>query len=101
HGAGLGGNSIQHGRALHTNEQYIEAVAAKVKCARVSVLLIPGLGTMKELEAAHACGARAVHCATHCTEADTARQHIEFARNLGMDTSGFMMMAHLNTPAGI
>ena len=101
HGAGLGGNSIQHGRALHTNEQYLDAVTAKVKKARVSVLLIPGLGTMKELESAHACGARAVHCATHCTEADTARQHIGFARKLGMDTSGFLMMAHLNSPEGI
>ncbi len=101
HGAGLGGNSVQHGRAPHTNEQYISAVASKLKRANVSVLLIPGLGTMKELESAHACGARAVHCATHCTEADTARQHIAFGRKLGMDTSGFMMMAHLNTPAGI
>ena len=101
HGAGLGGNSLQHGRALHSNEAYIAAVAEVLTKTKISVLLIPGLGTMKELEAAHAAGARGVHCATHCTEADTARQHIGFARKLGMDTSGFLMMAHLNTPEGI
>jgi 4-hydroxy-2-oxovalerate/4-hydroxy-2-oxohexanoate aldolase len=101
HGAGLGGNSLQHGRAPHSNEDYISAVAAKLKRAKISVLLIPGLGTMKELQSAYDCGARAVHCATHCTEADTARQHIAFARKLGMDTAGFLMMSHLNTPEGI
>ena len=84
HGAGLGGNSLQHGRALHSNEDYISAVASRMKQARVSVLLIPGLGTMKELQSAYDCGARAVHCATHCTEADTAPQHIAYARKLGM-----------------
>lgn len=101
HGAGLGGNSIQHGRALASNAEYISAVAAVVRNARISVLLIPGLGTMKELEEAHACGARSVHVATHCTEADTAAQHIRFARELGMDTSGFLMMSHLNDAAGL
>jgi 4-hydroxy-2-oxovalerate/4-hydroxy-2-oxohexanoate aldolase len=98
HGAGLGGNSLQHGFALHSNEEYLQAVVPKLKQAKVSVLLIPGLGTMKELQSAYNCGARSVHVATHCTEADTSPQHIAFARKLGMDTSGFLMMAHLNTP---
>ena len=101
HGAGLGGNSLQHGFAPHRNEEYIEAVASRMKQAKVSVLLIPGLGTMKELHAAFDCGARSVHVATHCTEADTSPQHIAYARKLGMDTSGFLMMAHLNDAAGI
>ncbi len=101
HGAGLGGNSEQHGRAPHSNEAYLEAVVPHLTQAKASVLLIPGLGTMRELDAAHACGARSVHCATHCTEADTARQHIAHGRALGMDTSGFLMMAHLNSPAGL
>ncbi|MDI4665637.1 4-hydroxy-2-oxovalerate aldolase [Xanthobacter autotrophicus] len=101
HGAGLGGNSLQHGFALATNEAYINAVASRMKQAKVSVLLIPGLGTMKELEAAYDAGARSVHVATHCTEADTAPQHIAYARKLGMDTTGFLMMAHLNDAAGI
>jgi len=101
HGAGLGGNSLQHGFAPHSNEEYIGAVAAKMKQAKVSILLIPGLGTMKELQSAYDCGARSVHVATHCTEADTSPQHIAFARKLGMDTSGFLMMAHLNTPEGL
>ena len=101
HGAGLGGNSLQHGFAPHRNEDYISAVASKMKQAKVSVLLIPGLGTMRELQSAYDCGARSVHVATHCTEADTSPQHIAFARKLGMDTTGFLMMAHLNTPAGL
>jgi len=101
HGAGLGGNSLQHGFAPHSNEEYLRAVSAVVKQARISVLLIPGLGTMRELQSAYDCGARSVHVATHCTEADTSPQHIAFARKLGMDTSGFLMMAHLNTPEGL
>lgn len=101
HGAGMGGNSLQHGFAPHSNEEYIGAVAAAIKQAKISVLLIPGLGTMRELQSAFEAGARSVHVATHCTEADTAPQHIAFARKLGMDVSGFLMMAHLNDPAGI
>ena len=101
HGAGLGGNSLQHGFALHSNEEYLNAVVPKLKQAKVSVLLIPGLGTMRELQSAYDCGARSVHVATHCTEADTAPQHIAYARKLGMDTTGFLMMAHLNTPEGL
>lgn len=101
HGAGLGGNSLQHGFALASNEAYISAVASRMKNAKVSVLLIPGLGTMRELQAAYEAGARSVHVATHCTEADTAPQHIAYARKLGMDTTGFLMMAHLNDAAGI
>lgn len=101
HGAGLGGNSLQHGFALHKNEDYIEAVASRMKQAKVSVLLLPGLGTMRELKSAFEAGARSVHVATHCTEADTSPQHIAYARQLGMDTSGFLMMAHLNDATGI
>ena len=101
HGAGLGGNSLQHGFALASNEEYIEAVSSRMQQSRVSVLLIPGLGTMRELQSAYNAGARSVHVATHCTEADTSPQHIAFARKLGMDTTGFLMMAHLNDPQGL
>lgn len=101
HGAGLGGNSLQHGFAMASNEEYLSAVTPLMKQAKVSVLLIPGLGTMKELHSAYDCGARSVHVATHCTEADTSPQHIAYARKLGMDTTGFLMMAHLNDAAGL
>lgn len=101
HGGGLGGNSLQHGFALASNEEYLQAVVPKLKQAKVSVLLIPGLGTMRELQSAYECGARSVHVATHCTEADTSPQHIAYARKLGMDTTGFLMMAHLNDPKGL
>jgi 4-hydroxy-2-oxovalerate/4-hydroxy-2-oxohexanoate aldolase len=101
HGAGLGGNSLQHGFALASNEEYLQAVVPLMKQATVSVLLIPGLGTMHELQSAYDCGARSVHVATHCTEADTSPQHIAYARKLGMDTTGFLMMAHLHDAQGL
>jgi 4-hydroxy-2-oxovalerate/4-hydroxy-2-oxohexanoate aldolase len=101
HGAGLGGNSLQHGFAPHSNEEYWDAVAPVLVKTVMSVLLIPGLGTMNELRSAHAHGVRSVHVATHSTEADTSPQHIACGRELGMDTSGFLMMAHLNTPQGL
>jgi 4-hydroxy-2-oxovalerate/4-hydroxy-2-oxohexanoate aldolase len=101
HGAGLGGNSLQYGFAPHTNEEYISAVSTQLKRAKVSVLLCPGVGSMADLKSAYDAGARSVHVATHCTEADTSPQHIAFARKLGMDTTGFLMMAHLNSATNL
>ena len=101
HGDGLGGSSVNYGFPAHTDEEYLGTVIPLMKQAKVSVLLIPGLGTMRELQSAYNAGARSVHVATHCTEADTSPQHIAFARKLGMDTTGFLMMAHLNDPQGL
>ncbi len=66
--------------------------------ARLTVLLLPGIGTREDLRRAYDLGARSVRVATHCTEADVSRQHMEYARELGMDTVGFLMMAHMNPP---
>lgn len=101
HGDGLGGSSRNYGFARHTNEEYIAAVASVVTQATISVLLVPGLGTMRELKGAYDAGARSVHVATHCTEADVSPQHIAYARELGMDTTGFLMMAHMSSAEGL
>jgi 4-hydroxy-2-oxovalerate/4-hydroxy-2-oxohexanoate aldolase len=95
HGDGLGGSSLNFGRSLHTDKEYITAVASRMKRAVVSVLHVPGLGTLDELRMAADCGAGCVHVASHCTEADVTEQHIGLGRKLGMDTVGFLMMAHM------
>lgn len=95
HGDGLGGNSLNYGFSAHTDEEYLRAVVGVVEKATISALLIPGIGTVDHLNMAHDCGIGCIRVATHCTEADVAEQHISAGRKLGLDTVGFLMMAHM------
>jgi 4-hydroxy-2-oxovalerate/4-hydroxy-2-oxohexanoate aldolase len=98
HGDGLGGSSVNYGFPAHTDEEYLGAVIPRMKRAKVSALLLPGIGTVDHLKMAHGLGVHTIRVATHCTEADVSEQHIKMARKLEMDTVGFLMMAHMATP---
>ena len=97
HGDGLGGASVNYGFSAHTDEEYLNAVVPIMKNADISALLLPGIGTVDHLKMAHDCGVSTIRVATHCTEADVSQQHIGMARKIGLDTVGFLMMAHMVT----
>jgi 4-hydroxy 2-oxovalerate aldolase len=98
HGDGLNGSSFNYGFGAHTDWDWIGAVAEVLKHSVLTTLLLPGIGTVHDLKRAYDLGVRSVRIATHCTEADVSRQHIEAARGLGMDVSGFLMMSHMSEP---
>ncbi|MER6980890.1 4-hydroxy-2-oxovalerate aldolase [Streptomyces carpinensis] len=99
HGDGLAGGSVNYGPGSHTDWEWIEAAASVLVNARLTTLLLPGVGTIHELKHAYDLGVRSVRVATHCTEADISAQHIAAARELGMDVSGFLMLSHMAEPA--
>ena len=101
HGDGLGGASVNYGFPAHSDEEYLSTVIPLMKQAKVSALLLPGIGTVDHLQMAHELGVSTIRVATHCTEADVSEQHITMARKLDMDTVGFLMMAHMSDAAAL
>jgi len=98
HGDGLAGSSFNYGFGAHTDWEWLEGLADVLTHAKLTTLLLPGIGTIEDLKRARELGVESVRIATHCTEADIAAQHIEAAKNLGMDVAGFLMMSHMNEP---
>lgn len=101
HGDGLAGSSFNYGFGAHTDWEWIEEAASVINNAVLTCLLVPGIGTIEDLRHAYDAGVRSVRVATHCTEADVADQHIETAREMGMDVSGFLMMSHMSDAASL
>lgn len=95
HGDGLGGSSFQYGFAKAKDREYIEAVSKVLKRAKLDVLLLPGIGTIKDLQDAVKYGAKIVRVATHVTEADVGEEHIKYAKECGLEAIGFLMMSHM------
>jgi 4-hydroxy 2-oxovalerate aldolase len=101
HGDGLGGSSLNYGRSAVDELELIAAAADVIERGTLAVLLLPGIGTRDDLARVQELGAGLVRIATHCTEADIAEQHLTTARELGLTTVGFLMMAHMTEPAAL
>ncbi|WP_428965841.1 4-hydroxy-2-oxovalerate aldolase [Micromonospora fluostatini] len=101
HGDGLAGSSVTYGHGAASDADWIAAAAEAVTDARLTTLLLPGIGTIADLKAARDLGVTSVRVATHCTEADISAQHIGWARENGMDVAGFLMMSHMSDPASL
>lgn len=95
HGDGLTGSTFNYGFGAFTDEAWIKEAAKVCKNAKLTTLLLPGIGTIDDLKRARDNGVQSVRIATHCTEADVSAQHIRAAKEMGLDVSGFLMMSHM------
>ena len=98
HGDGLGGSSFNYGFSLVNERNLMKAAVATVKRAKIAALMLPGVGTKDDISAAAELGVSVIRIATHCTEADVSEQHFGLARDIGLETVGFLMMAHSQRP---
>ena len=98
HGDGIGGSSVQYGFSKVSDIELIKAAKEETTNSKISVLLLPGIGTVEDLKEAREAGADMVRVATHSTEADVSRQHIVAAKEMGLEVVGFLMMAHMVEP---
>ncbi|GAB3477591.1 4-hydroxy-2-oxovalerate aldolase [Nocardiopsis coralliicola] len=101
HGDGLGGSSFNYGFSATPEQELIAAAAQTARRAKIAFLMLPGLGVRDDIRAAADNGASICRIATHCTEADIADQHFGLARELGLETVGFLMMAHSRPPEAL
>jgi 4-hydroxy 2-oxovalerate aldolase len=101
HGDGLGGSSYNYGRSLVDERLLMAAAVEAATEARIAALMVPGIGTMDDIRACRDIGVSIVRVATHCTEADVSIQHFGLARDLGLETVGFLMMAHTVDPEAL
>jgi 4-hydroxy 2-oxovalerate aldolase len=99
HGDGLGGSSFNYGFSATDELDLVRAAVDAATRARIACLLLPGVGTAEHIRAAADAGAAVIRIATHCTEADIAIQHFGVARELGLETVGFLMLSHMSEPA--
>ncbi|MGT2489870.1 hypothetical protein ACU4GD_03305 [Cupriavidus basilensis] len=100
HGDGLAGSSFNYGFGAHTDLEWIAARGETVRHAKVATLLLPGVGTVaRPARRVRRRRAGGTGCHALVPRPMSPRQHIEYARQLGMDTVGFLMMSHMTTPA--
>ncbi len=98
HGDGLGGSSFNYGFSLVDEQVLMKAAVDEARRAKIAALMLPGLGVKDDIKAAHDLGVSIIRIATHSTEADISEQHFQMARELGLETVGFLMMAHTVEP---
>lgn len=96
HGNGLGASSLQLGQSLLTDAQMLKAAKGQLRSTKLGAFLIPGFGTIKnDLEPAVSIGIRVLMVASHCSEANITRQHIEYGVKKGLEVYGVLMMSHM------
>lgn len=81
HGMGLNASSAEHGIALHTDLEYMEAA----RQARLGFFCIPGIARLKDLETAKENGMGFIRVGVDACEYEKALPYVKEACSIGME----------------
>jgi len=96
HGNGLGASSLHLGMSHLSDQEMLRAARSRLKKTQLGSFIIPGFGTIKrDLDPAISEGIKVLMVASHCTEANITRQHIEYGIKKGLSVYGVLMMSHM------
>lgn len=98
HGVGLGASGDRFGVAAATDVEYITAAAGALRKAKFGMFYIPGVGATKDLDMAREHGLNFVRIGTNAHLHGEARDHIEYARRIGLDVCYNAMKSYLVSP---
>ena len=93
HGNGLGASSILIGESLLSDREMLTIARKHLKNAKLSVHIIPGLGTIKDIDLAISLGVDIFRVASYCTETSVTKTHIEYLSKKGKCVYGVIMMS--------
>lgn len=96
HGNGIGASSLLIGQMPHTDSQMLSVARENLKKSKLGVHVIPGMATIhRDITSAIDNGVDVFRIASHVTEANITRPHIEYVRNRGKTAYGVLMMSAL------
>lgn len=98
HGVGLNASNKGHGKALHSDEEYMQAAAKVIRQAKWGMFCIPGIARLEDVDLAAQYNMGFIRVGANVTEIPSMQPFIERARKHGMYVCANFMKSYALTP---
>ncbi|MCM1054515.1 MAG: 4-hydroxy-2-oxovalerate aldolase [Bacteroides sp.] len=95
HGQGLNASSPEHGIAMHTDIEYMDACQSVIKNSKFGVFCIPGIARLKDLYIAKEHGVSFIRVGVNADQPKLAKEYIQEAKKLGLTVMTNFMKSYI------